>query len=368
MTIAASNGKTVLITGINGYIASVLGQLVLTKGYSLRGTTRRPASVDALLNGAYAPYADRVDIFEVPDMTVPGAFDEAVKGVDGIFHTASPINFNLTTYEETVDIAVAGNTSLLDSALKAGPQLKSVVTTSSTVSVMDPKEEGSEYVFTEKDFASLALEESTKDRDAGRSTPSNRLYAASKTAADRTMWKFRDEKKPSFAISSINPVVVVGPPAALAANPRDLNETLYPLYTVFSGSSPSLPADIGSASSVDVRDVAFAHLWALEHPSIADGERYIACSGKGTLQAAADTLRYAYKGTSPADRVIKGTPGKGYVGYDEKTGKVSNIKYPPGQVRVDGSKAERVMGFRYIPYEKSVADTAKIMERYFENV
>jgi nucleoside-diphosphate-sugar epimerase len=80
MSIPKSNGKIVLITGINGYIASVIGQLLLTKGYSLRGTTRRAASVETLLKGAYAPYKDRIQIFEVPNITKDGAFDEAVKG------------------------------------------------------------------------------------------------------------------------------------------------------------------------------------------------------------------------------------------------------------------------------------------------
>jgi len=74
------NGKTVLITGINGYIASALGQLLLANGYSVRGTTRRLASTEPLLNGPYAKYQDRIKIFEVPDMTISGAFDEASKG------------------------------------------------------------------------------------------------------------------------------------------------------------------------------------------------------------------------------------------------------------------------------------------------
>lgn len=81
MSIPASNGKTVLITGIGGYIAGVLGHLVLTKGYHVRGTTRKAASLEPLLKGAYAPYADRVKIYEVPNMTVDGAFDEAAKGM-----------------------------------------------------------------------------------------------------------------------------------------------------------------------------------------------------------------------------------------------------------------------------------------------
>ena len=81
MAIAPSNGKTVLITGINGYIASVLGMALLKKGYSLRGTSRKTASTEPLLKGPYASYADRIQIFEVPDMTIDGAFDEATKGL-----------------------------------------------------------------------------------------------------------------------------------------------------------------------------------------------------------------------------------------------------------------------------------------------
>jgi nucleoside-diphosphate-sugar epimerase len=85
MAIPASNGKTILITGINGYIASVLGLHLLQKGYSLRGTSRRTATVEPLLKGAYAAYQDRVKIYEVPDMTVAGAFDEAAKRITSPF-------------------------------------------------------------------------------------------------------------------------------------------------------------------------------------------------------------------------------------------------------------------------------------------
>jgi nucleoside-diphosphate-sugar epimerase len=81
MAIQPSNGKTVLVTGIGGYIAGVLGLLLLQKGYTVRGTTRHAASLERLLKGAYAPYADRVKIYEVPNMTVDGAFDEAAKGI-----------------------------------------------------------------------------------------------------------------------------------------------------------------------------------------------------------------------------------------------------------------------------------------------
>lgn len=80
MSLPKSNGQTLLITGINGYIASVLGHLLLTKGYNVRGTARKAESTKPLLDGAYAAFKERVEIVEVPDMTIPGAFDEAVKG------------------------------------------------------------------------------------------------------------------------------------------------------------------------------------------------------------------------------------------------------------------------------------------------
>lgn len=81
MALPESKNQTLLITGINGYIASVLGHLLLTKGYNIRGTARKAESTKPLIDGVYQDFKERVEIFEVPDMTVPGAFDEAVKGI-----------------------------------------------------------------------------------------------------------------------------------------------------------------------------------------------------------------------------------------------------------------------------------------------
>jgi nucleoside-diphosphate-sugar epimerase len=91
--------------------------------------------------------------------------------------------------------AVRGTETILDSALRAGPQLTSVVITSSTIAVVNPVE--GEYTFTEKDYATFALEKTLKDKEAGEKTPSGILYGASKTASDRAVWKFRDEHKVS---------------------------------------------------------------------------------------------------------------------------------------------------------------------------
>lgn len=98
MAVSSPNNQTVLITGINGYIASVLGLYLLEAGYTVRGTTRRLASAEPLLKGSYAPYFDRVKIYEVSDMTIPGAFDEAAKGS---FHPFSLLPFRILPLTST---------------------------------------------------------------------------------------------------------------------------------------------------------------------------------------------------------------------------------------------------------------------------
>jgi len=361
MSLPASNGKTVLVTGINGYIASVLGQLLLKKGYSLRGTTRRVASAQPLLDGPYAAYKERVEIYEVPNMTVDGAFDEAVKGVDGIFHTASPIDFTLNTYELMVEPAVKGAETVLMSAIKAGPQLTSVVVTSSVIACVDPSSDP-EHAYTEADFASVSLEKAIKDRDEGKQTPGGILYGASKTASERAVWKFRDEYKPSFAVTTVNPTVVIGPPIVLPSSGSKLNETLRPLFEIFSGEARTIGPNIGTGSFVDVRDVAYVHVWAYENADKADGERYIVAQGFGPLQAAADILREAYQGTEIGAKIPLGNPGQGYVGYNKEKGKVGSVNYEPGKFRVSGKKAEKETGVKYIPFKQSVLDTAKVFE------
>lgn len=73
----------VLITGINGYIAAHTAATFLKAGYSVRGTIRgRNANVESLVR-ALTPYHDgsRLELVEVPDISVDGAFDHAVEGV-----------------------------------------------------------------------------------------------------------------------------------------------------------------------------------------------------------------------------------------------------------------------------------------------
>jgi nucleoside-diphosphate-sugar epimerase len=156
--------------------------------------------------------------------------------------------------------------------------------------------------------------------------------------------------------------VVIGPPIIIPDSGLKLNETLQPIYNILSGSVSEIPAQIGSGAYVDVRDVAAMHVWAFENPEKANGERYIAATSYGPPQGVADILRYKYRGTKIAEKILVGNPGKGYIGYDKKTGEVSEPDYLPEFPRPSAKKAQESMGLTWIPFKQSVIETAKALE------
>lgn len=78
----------VLVSGANGFIAIHVVKTLVEKGYHVRGTVRTPQKGEYI---ARLVGTERFEYFIVPDMEVPGAFDDAVKGMDAVEHVASII-------------------------------------------------------------------------------------------------------------------------------------------------------------------------------------------------------------------------------------------------------------------------------------
>ena len=79
---ALSPGDLVLVTGINGYIASHIADQLLTLGYRIRGTARDQVKLDTMVETFRKRHPSA--LFEgvvVKDMTLDGAFDKAVEGM-----------------------------------------------------------------------------------------------------------------------------------------------------------------------------------------------------------------------------------------------------------------------------------------------
>ncbi|KAK0624213.1 hypothetical protein B0T14DRAFT_478330 [Immersiella caudata] len=331
----------VLVTGANGYIAAKTVEAFLDAGYSVRGTVRRLSAGDEVA-AALPQYASQLSFIEVPDITVPGAFDEAVKGVDYVAHLAAPVSLFFTDPAPVLKGAIDGTLRALEAAITE-PRIKSFIFMSSIVATLGNYPH--DYVYTESDWNEFAI---PLVEQLGAKAPSGAIYAASKTAAERTVWKFRDEKKPGFTITSVNPCLVAGPPLVVPASREKIGETYALPADVYVGKAleeSGLPG--ASPGYVDVRDVARLVIYGVENPEKANNERFIAASTYGPAQSVADILRKAY----PERRgVIKeGTPGEGYEeGYT----------WPKGK-GFDGSKAVRYTGQGWISWERTVVDTVE---------
>jgi nucleoside-diphosphate-sugar epimerase len=356
---SANERPLVLVTAVNGFIASWTAKAFLDAGYNVRGTTRSAKSSHSMLEAepfkSYAS-AGRFTIVQVPNITLPGAFDEAVRGCHAIAHTASPMSLNFSDPEPVINTAVKGVRSVLDSAhLSSGSgtsTVKSFVLLSSIAAVIGKKpEDNAAYRFTEADWDNVSQNEVAR---LDKQTPSMMIYKASKTAAERAMWDFQRDKKPTFTMTAVNPVYVWGPPVLFPENPEDLNITAKVVWTIFSGQEIPPPFG-GSNGAVDVRDVARLILFAVQEKEKADNQRFIAASGVRSEQAVADILREAYP--DRRDIIKEGTPGVGYLpDY--------SVPEDSPAARVDNTKAVRVTGKEWISPKQSITDAAKAFERY----
>jgi nucleoside-diphosphate-sugar epimerase len=109
---------TVLITGINGFVAIHTAVKYLENGWNVRGTVRSSDKGDkALALPVFKQYKDKINYVVVEDL-IEGDFTEALNGVDAVAHCASPWHFNGKKWSEYRDPAVKGTTNVLEQAAK----------------------------------------------------------------------------------------------------------------------------------------------------------------------------------------------------------------------------------------------------------
>ena len=136
-------------------------------------------------------------------------FDDAVKGVQAVAHTASPFHFNVTDPQQLIDPAVKGTTGILKSIQKNkwvdcvalppwkrdrrfvttqlifSPDIKRIVITSSVAAVMSTSSKPPGTQYTEADWNEDSIKEVEQK---GKDTPGSESYRASKTLAERALW------------------------------------------------------------------------------------------------------------------------------------------------------------------------------------
>jgi len=322
--------KKVLITGASGYVASHVIRAFASAGYEIIGTVRSASGIPAIQK-AHAAYADKLSFAVIPDLIVEGAFDEAVKGVDGIIHTASPFILNPKDNEkELLQPAIQGTVRALEAAHKAG--VKRVVITSSFAAILDLAQGYRPgYTYTEADWNPVTYAEAAAS-DSGAFT-----YSASKKLAEKAAWDWVAEHKSSVELVTLTPPWVFGPGINEPKSLSHLNESTEAIHKLLDAAAVP-PTDF--AGFVDVRDLALGHLRAFETPDAA-GQRFLIGS-HFDYQTAVDGLHARFPQLK--DRVPVGTPGAG----------ATEAVY-----KVDGSKTERVLGIKYTPLATTIGDTVE---------
>ncbi|KAI0665748.1 NAD-P-binding protein [Trametes maxima] len=312
---------TVLVSGANGYIGQWIVYELLVRGYSVHGAVRSAAKVQAMTDWVKRKLPDvapRFQGFIVPDITVAGAFDEAIKGVDGVVHTASPIEPPVEDPQAFIQPAVEGTLSILRSALKCSTVKRVVIT--SSVSGIATSDKVVPKTFTEADWNDEAVKQVEEE---GSRAPAYIKYNASKTLSERAAWDFIEKNKSqaSFDLSVINPSWVFGPVADdTLTSPASFTYTPGVAYRNLFANPPLAEHAPKFFDYVDIRDVTELHIKALEVEG-AGGERIIANSELSTWEEWHANL------DTPVESVPRKDPLPIAYFSNEKSKKIFGIRY-----------------------------------------
>ncbi|ORY92678.1 NAD-P-binding protein [Leucosporidium creatinivorum] len=326
MSPAPSTSKLVLITGVSGFVGSATTLEFLQKGWRVRGTVRSQAKADAWLK-KYPEHANNIEFVIVKELAEDGAFDEAIKGVDAVAHTASPF---FTTFKDNVkdmlEPALKGTTSILKAA-KSEPSVKSVVITSSLAAAQDiSKGDDVGFTRTSEVWSPFVWEEACLFK-----VPIF-TYLASKTFAEKAAWKFVEEEKPHFTMSTIVPPIILGPALQPVQSLSDLNLSAAAIWSIVDAEEIPMTA---VPVFINVIDVAKAHYEAIAR---ATSNRYLFIGGENSNSEIARILKEEFP--EQAHRI----PTKEAVGAT-----------PNPHWSWDSSPAERELGIQYT----SLRDTVK---------
>ncbi|PIA36705.1 hypothetical protein AQUCO_03300132v1 [Aquilegia coerulea] len=187
------------VTGGNGFIAAYIVQALLEKGYNVRATVRNPGDLDKVgflleMKGA----KERLKLLKA-DLLEDGSFDEAVQGVDGVFHTASPVLIPKDSNIQTnlIDPCIKGTLNVLTSCSKAS-SVKRVVLTSSCSAIRYRDDVQQVSPLNESHWSDLEY-----------CQRNNLWYAYAKTLGEKEAWRLAKEFGIDLVV--VNPSFVVGP-------------------------------------------------------------------------------------------------------------------------------------------------------------
>lgn len=315
----STSKPVVVITGVSGYLGSQVCSTFLQDGsYRVRGTVRsttNPQKLEPLKAGLGPDLFGQLELVEA-DLTKEESIVAACEGATYIIHTASPFHFG----GDCVGPAVQGTTAVMKACTQH--KVKMCVLTSSCAACLAPAK-------TDQPVPPNAYDEtywSNPDRPEGLSD-----YMKSKTLAEKVAWDYQAEH-PGFDLVTILPTFIMGPA------PCGDGTSIGFMKSVLNGSQSEIPR--GRRGFVDVRDVAMAHLKAIQIPEAAN-KRFI-----------------LYNERVPTPKVY------GWLApLNETRGAKVPTKLKQGEDKggdlVDNSRSKQVLKIEYTPLEKTITEHAE---------
>ena len=327
-----TNPSTILVTGASGFVASHCIQQLLWQGHKVRGTLRT-LSKETYLRKALGEVGDRLSFVQADLQSDQGW--EALAGCDYVLHVASPFPPSLPKHQDELIVpAREGTLRVLQAAERAG--VKRVVLTSSIAAIMDGHPER-QRVFDERDWTNTEAP--------------IQPYPKSKTLAERTAWEFVKGKKLELAV--INPGLILGPSL----------DGHFPTSSGYIGKL--MRREVPGVSrttlfTVNVRDVAAAHLAAMTRPEAAGG-RFICVEGAHRFQEIARILQryFAPKGYRISTLEIPDLVVR-LVALMDKTVRLT-LDQLGKQYSFSSQRSRTVLGWKPRPLEESVVTMAEGM-------
>ena len=323
--------KKILVTGGTSYIGKHCIAHLLNKQYKVRTTIRdlRKANQIETDLKKYLNKDFHIDFYEA-DLLNDSGWNNAISGCDAIMHVAGPYPISFEGPEEDqIKPHEQGALRILKLAKSNG--VERVVLTSSIAAVWMG-------VPGDKDLdESKWTNESIKNIDP---------YIKSKTIKEKAVWDYATKNK-SIKLTTILPPVVLGPGIG-----DHMNATSMKFFNIIANREMPIAPPI-KFGMVDVRDVAKMHVAALEkNESI--GKRFIISENTYWAKEFAQKLiKIGYRAPtfSPPAFIVKFLAN-----FDRN---LRMVKPVIGlDYNINSNSAKSILGFKPIPFEKTVKDTS----------
>ncbi|KAG5612381.1 hypothetical protein H5410_023662 [Solanum commersonii] len=268
-----TSASTVCVTGAAGFIGSWLVMRLLERGYNVHATVRNLENNKKVQHLLELPKADTNLTLWKADLREEGSFDEAIKGCEGVFHVATPMDFESKDPEnEVIKPTVRGILSVIESCVKAKTVKRQIFTSSTgTVDIQQQQK----LIYDDNNWSDLDFIYANK--------MTVWMYFAAKILAEKAGWEGTNNKN-NIDFISIIPTLVVGPFITPTFPPSLI--TALSIIIDTSLRNEAHYSIIKQGKYVHLDDVCEAHIFLYEHPK-AQG-RYLCSSHHATIHDGID--------------------------------------------------------------------------------